>query len=492
VSQAASVSLEPSCVTGAASAGPISSATGFASARHAQDTPAPLGGWPATLRDVFIVGRATVLCHLLGAATSLVLRALVDPAMMGIWQGSKLLLSYGNYTNLGVSKGAIRELTIAAGRGAREEARRGLHVAYTFSTLSSLVYAVALLGAAAWVEFFGRGAWSRQWAIGLMMIAGLTLVQRFVTFHVTVMRGEAEFGLASRLSILEAVLTLVACGLATWFLGLSGIYLGTCVVLVGSWLYIRAHDRPTLAWCWDWREAWRLISIGGPMLMAGSASSLFRSLDKLMILGYLRDREYQLGCYSLALLAGAQLYGVANMLSIVMAPRYGGLLGDTGDASQVARLAARATELQAAVMAPLGGLAMLACPPVLRWLLPTYAHGLAPLVSIVPGAIMAGLALPASQCLFTIGASRRVLAALLCSMAVALAGNHVALTGGFGIRGVAVATTVAYGMYFVLLARLSSWPVLTTLERWRHFGILAAWLTPLMVAALWLANSTVL
>ena len=54
---------------------------------------------------------------MLGAVTSLLLRMLLSPAQMGIWQAVKLLLSYGNYANLGISKGAAREYTVALGHG---------------------------------------------------------------------------------------------------------------------------------------------------------------------------------------------------------------------------------------------------------------------------------------------------------------------------------------------------------------------------------------
>ena len=119
-----------------------------------------------------------------------------------------------------------------------------------------------------------------------------------------------------------------------------------------------------LTWAWDTREIRRLIAIGSPMLLAGTVSTLFRSLDKLMILGYLSDREFQLGCYSVALMVTTQLYGLANMLSIVMGPRYGEAFGKSGSRSEVARLAARATELQSAAMSLPSALAIVAAPPI--------------------------------------------------------------------------------------------------------------------------------
>ena len=85
---------------------------------------APLSGWRRMLGDWLLVGSATAVCHVLGAATSLLLRMLLSPAQMGIWQALKLLLSYGNYANLGISKGAAREFNVALGSGQTAAARR--------------------------------------------------------------------------------------------------------------------------------------------------------------------------------------------------------------------------------------------------------------------------------------------------------------------------------------------------------------------------------
>ena len=39
-----------------------------------------------------------------------------------------------------------------------------------------------------------------------------------------------------------------------------------------------------------------------------------------MILAYSSNREFDLGCYSLSLLVSGQIFGLANMLSLVMGP----------------------------------------------------------------------------------------------------------------------------------------------------------------------------
>jgi len=430
------------------------------------------------LADWTLVSSATAVCHALGAVTGILLRILLDPAQMGIWQAVKLLLSYGNYANLGVSKGAAREFTVALGHGDTRPAERGLNLAFTVNTLTSLCYAAVLVGAGAWIGLSSGGAWSGAWAAGLVAGGGLAVLSRYVTFHVTILRSKQNFKTTSQLSILEALLTLTVCGLATWRWGLWGLYTGTLVVLLGAMLFLRRRRAVSLRWAWNTSEIRRLVAIGGPILLAGTIFTLFRSLDKLMILGYLSDRELQLGCYSAALMVTMQLYGLGTMLSIVMGPRYGETFGRSGDRRAVARLAARATELCAAAMALLAALAIVAAPPLLAWLLPDYQSGLAPLVWLVPGVVALCVALPAAQHLVAVNRQTRALLAVAIATALAAVGNHLALTGGYGLEGVAVATAAGYVAYCVLIVSISLWPELDRPGRLRYLAMLTLALAP--------------
>ncbi len=448
---------------------------------------APVSGWRRAFGDWLVVGSATTVCHGLGIATSLLLKVLLSPAQMGIWQAMKMFLSYGNYASLGISKGAVREFNVALGTGDTSAARRGLHLAFTVNTLTSLLYAAVLVGVGIWIAA-GDGAWAGGWGLALAAAGVMAVVGRYVSFHVTILRTKQAFAATSQLSIIEGLLTLGLCIPAVWYFGLPGLYAATLAVMLCSLAFILRHSGMSLRWAWDMAETRRLIGIGGPILLAGAAASLFRSLDKLMILGYLNDREYQLGCYSLALMVGAQLFGLGNMLSMVMGPRYGELFGRSGDRRAVARLAARASELHAAAMALPAALALIAAVPLLRWLLPAYQAGLAPIDWLAPGAVALVLALPASQYLVAVGRQRRALVVVLIATAVAALGNHLALRTGYGLTGVAAATAVGYAVYFVSAVSVSFWIELDAAARLRYVLTHILALGPTLGTALWLRS----
>jgi O-antigen/teichoic acid export membrane protein len=445
----------------------------------------PLGGWRRMIADTLLVSGSTLGCQVLGAVTSIVLRALLDPAQIGVWQGLKIFLSYANYANLGISKGATQELAAARGRGDLAQALRGLNLAHAVNTLSSVAYALILTVSGVVLWSYRRGEWTGVWAMGLALMGLLAIVQRHVTFKVTILRAQRSFAATTQLQMIEAVVMLVASMLGIWLVGLWGMFLATAAVLASSVVFLRRTDAPMLSWQWDWPEIRRLVGIGGPILAAGVASSLFRSLDKLLILGSFADKEYQLGCYSLALLVGAQLYGMANMISTVMTPRYSELLGRTNSRREVARLAARASEMQAALLLLPAGAALVAAPPLLMWLLPKYADGLPPLVWMVPSVVATSMALPASQFLIAVDRGQRVVVALLLSTAVAWCACRLAIAAGWGLLGISAGMLVANGFYLAVVAWMALWRELSAGERLRYAAMLCLTMaSSLMLAAM--------
>ncbi len=227
---------------------------------------APVTGWRRMLADTLVVGSSTLFCQALGAVTSLLLRMLVDPAAMGVWQGLKTFLSYANYTNLGISKGATQELAIACGRADLAAARHGLNLAHTINTLTSCLYAVVLTAAGLWIGLQAEGPWSMVWAAGLAVIGLLAVVQRHVTFQVTILRAKQAFGATARLQVLEATLTLGVSATAIWLAGLWGLFAATLCVLLASWAFVRGTGAEPLRLAWDWPEIRRLIVSGRPNL----------------------------------------------------------------------------------------------------------------------------------------------------------------------------------------------------------------------------------
>jgi len=436
------------------------------------------------------VGGSTLVCQALGLMTSLVLRTGLGPAQMGIWQGLKLLLGYANYANLGVSKGAARELAIAVGSGELARAERGLNLAFTVNTLTSLLYGGCLAAAAVWIGRASDGHINNAWSLGLLALAVLVVLQRHLTYHITILRCRQAFALTSSVSIVEGLLTLVLAGGAAWRWGLPGLYGGTFLTLLVTLAFLRWQGVRRLVCDWQWSEIKRLVLIGGPILLGGVAATLFQSLDKLMILTFSSEREFDLGCYSTTLLITGQIYGLANMFAMVISPRFGELFGRCGCHNEVARLAARASELLAAATSLTAAVGLVVVVPVLAHLFPDYRPGLLPAIWLVPGIVMLALTLPLNQYLVAVCRERAALGAAVAALLAAASCDYAALALGYGIIGVAASTAEVYCGYYLLMLLASLWPRLDGATRRRYLLTHAALLLGPLAPALWLTDAT--
>lgn len=432
------------------------------------DGSAPVGGWRRAVGDCTLVSAATVLCQMITACTSLLLRVFLSPAEMGVWQAAKLWLGYANYANLGISKGAVREYNVALGREAAASAHRGLNIAFAVNTVSSILCAGLFAGAGIWWATKVEHGQRTDWAAAMLAVAGMAIFTRYSTFHVTILRAGQRFALCSHIALLEALLTLVVCGVGAWWFRLGGLCGGTLLVVIAVAAVVHRARAVDLRFDWHAGQARRLVVIGGPILLTGTLSTLFRSLDKLVILACLPNCAHQLGCYSLALLVGGQLYGLGNMVSIAMGPRYAQQFGRSGSRVSVARLAARSSELHAAVIGLAAGLALVLAPPLLGYLLPDYRQGLPSLAWLVPGTAALVLALPPSQYLIAVDRQNRAVTSLVAAVGLALLGNYAAVQAQWGLVGIAAATALAYAVYWVLVVLVSIWPELPGKERLRY------------------------
>ena len=77
---------------------------------------------------------------------------------------------------------------------------------------------------------------------------------------------------------------------------------------------------------------------------------------------------------------------------------------------------------------------------------------------------------------------------MLAATGIGALGNHLALTAGFGLSGLAAATGLAYAVYLVLLVAVSIWLELNRTERLRYLGVLILAIVPTLGLALTLEH----
>lgn len=401
-------------------------------------------------RNIGLVSLATVIGHICGFASAIVTRSFLDPSLMGVWSGLRIFLSYGNYAGLGISKGAAREIAIEEGRGNTDHLQHVMNIAFTFNTLTSTCYMIVILIIGALIRNHMSPDLSHYWLWGLTSIAIFVVLQRYVTFAITVLRARQRFDLTSRLSILEATLSLSVIGFGVWLFGFWGLLLSSGSVFIASVLYIHFYTPVRFVFSWDSDTGKRLLKSGFPILVNGALFSILQSLDRLMILTYFTDREYQLGCYSLALMVNGTLFGIGNIVGVVMYPRYQHTYGATGNPCNISYMANRVMLCKGCLLLVLAFLCVLFVRPLLETWFTAYRPGIKPMMALLPGTVLLALTLPMNHFLITIHRQKTLVGITLAGILIAVSANLAVLTREGGITEVAWATSATYGIFFLL------------------------------------------
>jgi O-antigen/teichoic acid export membrane protein len=418
------------------------------------------------VRDSLVVTIGGQLERALGTLTSLALRWGLDPAQLGVYTGLRLYLDNTNRTSLGLGLGAVQEIPILRAAGCADEAKRLADVAHTINTLTCLVYALALL-TWAWLRFpmLADDPLAREWTWGLVATAGLTLLKRYESFLIAVLRAHREFVLTTELDLLESLVSALAVGLGLWLAGFWGLLAAVGIILGVKIAYLHARHPFRFGWAWDGPIAWRLMRVGLPILANTAVFGAVLSVDRMLILGRLPDGARAAGLYSVAILGTSWSLDLAGRIVLVLYTSFQTTLGRTGDPTEVARQAAHATEAVAPVLAAGSAVAYLVGPVFLGALMPRYVEGLPALRPLLPGMIALGLAWPARQLLITIDRPYRLFLATSLGLGATALGGWLGV-GYLGIVGVAWGMTFGY----LVVAMLTSATALVPFLGWKGWG----------------------
>ena len=402
------------------------------------------------LRDTLIVTLGGQLERTLGTLTVLALRWGLDPARLGVYTGLRLYLDNTNRSSLGVGLGAVQEIPILRAAGREAEARLVADVAHTTNTITCLIYAAALL-VWAWLRapLLKGDPLAAEWTWGLVAVAGLTLLKRYESFLIAVLRARREFALTTELDVFESLVSAASVGFGLWVAGFWGLLAAVGVILGSKIVYLQRRNPLRFAWRWDSIAVARLMRQGLPILANTAVFGMVLNLDRVVILWRLADPERMAGLYTIALMGTSWSYDAAGRIVTVAYTYFQTTLGRTNDPREVARLAMLATEAQAPVLFFGSAVAALAGPTFLGALMPKYVDGLPALRPLLIGMTLLGLAWPARQLLITVGRPYRLALATLAGLAVTAAAGIVGADAS-GLVGVAWGMSVGYGSVFLL------------------------------------------
>ncbi|MGI8401531.1 MAG: lipopolysaccharide biosynthesis protein [Gemmatimonadaceae bacterium] len=421
--------------------------------------PPPASWRNKVLRDTAMLNGAALTAQGAGVVQSLIVMRLLEPSVYGIWLGLFIILTYGGLAHFGTEHGI--ELRLPYFRGKSQSARGNamadsVFLFWTFSTLfvaaGVAVYALASKHSSPLVRE------------GLLAIALLLPLNQQANFH-SRWQGAAltDFKLSSVLSVLQSWVSLLLIAPLVYFMGLRGLMIGTVLVsalVCVVWLRASAYR---FRGRWSTRLVWQALRVGLPMTLVVLGGGLIQTIDRLVILSVLGATS--LGYYAVTGLGGGIVYGLMAQAGSAMSPHISAEMGRSRDSPQsLERFLVVPTIVFAYLSTFAIAVLIIVIPALVTLWLPKYSPGLGAFLIYIPGFYFLGIIITANTILTLVLIARRRqrLVLYVQAGAIALEGGlaFVLLKSGSGLRGAAIASTIAYAVYGLAILSMAGRQVL--------------------------------
>lgn len=323
----------------------------------------------AVLTTIYAGGN--FLSTLLRMAGGLLTAKVVEPAVLGLFNGMGLVLGYVPFLQLGILNGLNRELPYYAGQGDQQRVDTLAAAAQAWTFLIGGVVALGLLGLSIWCLWMGKPQEAAGWAT--YAVGALTLFYGQYYLQITY-RTSHDFARLALVNVIEngAALTLV---LLVWWLSFYGLCLRSLLMglifmaLLWHWRPVRIGPK------WNRAALWHLLKIGAPIFGVGQLYAWWAVLDSTLVLKYLGVEG--LGLYALALMAGPAMQMLPDALSQISYPRMAEQYGRNRRVNDLCQLVQRPILWMTLGMVPLVIMAWIALPALIKLFLPKYVGGIA-------------------------------------------------------------------------------------------------------------------
>ena len=366
-------------------------------------------------------------------ATNLVAAAHLGPLVWGTWYILNLVVRYGALTHLGTLNGLNREYPAELGRSRPDEAERLRQTALGVLLFTlGLAVAVAIIGLITLTSFR---------ISTVLLTAGLLVIQQVFQYGAVSLKVEARFGTLSRLQFASAILQPALVLPLLYLNGLNGLILGRAVSLGVLVVVLLVSNRHFARTNLNVPRARRLVRIGFPIMVVGMLFTLFTTVDRWVIMGYLDAKE--LGYYSLTIMALGAVSLVPMVLAQQFYPRMSRAWGEKQDWTLMRQLAHRQSWLAFSLTAPIVIVGWISAAPIIHAFLPEYVSGIRPLTVALAAPLFLTVGHGYANVLNVTDHQYRYMSAIVAALVVNAIAS-VMLVNRMGLAGVAGGTLIGY------------------------------------------------
>lgn len=402
--------------------------------------------------DMLFYLSSNFFANFLNFITGIVVRRILEPAIMGLFNEIMLIFDYARYSHMGIIDALDREMPYFYGKKDYEKVERLKDTGFTICLIVSLLISIGIFIATWFIKLNGNNI-----LVGGVRIVSLMIVLRFITsLYIVLNRSRNRFSVISKYTIFVAVLDIVFKIFLTIKFGLYGLLWASLLTLGIGLLYFYKASGEKLKFIFNFpfKEVVCLLKIGFPLLVMGIVFMTLTNIDRIMIIRLL-DRE-NLGFYTIALMVNGYIAQLPSLVYGVFFPRFYQAYGEKQDIFEIKKLFMKPTLIFAYLFPILIGLVIIILPLLIHYVLPAYIPGLIPTYFLLFESLF--IALASMPIYLLVALNKQIYIVLIGTMCIFLGvGLNYLFVKKFdlGLSGIAIGTSLVYFIYVTILIAYS-------------------------------------
>lgn len=363
---------------------------------------------------------------------------ILGPSLYGLWSALNIILTYSAYANLGSLNAMNKEIPYRSGMNSTNCAEKIRDITFTICVIMASLFSFILI----FVTIFLWSKIPRSEAIGLITIALLSFVNCIYAFYQTLLIAMKRFLLVSQANVIFSILSVMFTLIFVLYFNIYGVYIVAVAIPLLTLLYLLLKQPNKVKPYFNFKEAFRLINIGLPLVLRSFFESTVISVAGLIILIFLGKSN--LGYHSIAMLAAWFLIYFRESIHRIFEPYIYQRYGETHSILELKKYLFKPTFIMALLFPAILGFYWTAVTFFIRHFLPKYIVAIYPFSIILMSVFFISFAPTAIAFITAINKQKIFMPIYIIGIIIVTTVSVIFINKGFGIIAVAFGILLAF------------------------------------------------
>ncbi len=396
------------------------------------------------IKDVFKLTSARYLSQGLGFFTSIAMRRFLGPFYMGIWSLFRVVLDYCSYVLVGVNEGVCYIIPTLMGKNNKIEENKVCDSSFNFIFFISLITSFIII----FVTIFLRNRFPIEVIIGLFVLSVYLILDRICGYYMLLLRARKNFGILSKSIIFDSVANLILVFLLIRNFKIYGLYASIVILSIINTIFIHSLAKYQIRLNFKFDGIIKIIKCGLPISLSGLLEGILQSVDRIMIgkmIGVVAVGYYSIPIMTKSYIAQLSTFGT------VLYPHLLEAYGKSENIDEIKKFVLVPPKVNAYLLPTLLGLIFFIAPLLIKTILPKFIPGILAMQILLIDMYFRSFYPQAFHFMIALKKQIRTIPIIIGAIILNIIGNYLLIKIGWGINGVALATSLVSMLIFLIL-----------------------------------------